>query len=67
MKDRNEVELKVGDLVDCWPDANSLCQHEFTGTVRSFRPDSDGSPLASVADGDDDVYDFESHELEKVG
>lgn len=63
MKDKNNTDLRAGDLVNCYPDAESIADHEFTGRIKRFRL-MGGIVLAVVVDQNDACYDMESHELE---
>ena len=61
MKDKNGIELNVGDRVIAF---NPETQIEFMGTVEVIKKDTDGSYYAEVSDQDYDVFCLTSEDLE---
>lgn len=66
MKDRDGFDLEMGDYVLVTPDKDNLAQNEFAGFVESIYTDSHGNEIARVKDQEENVFECESHELEKL-
>lgn len=65
-KDFNFVDklgnpIKVNDcvVVDDPPNGNEFWSHSFAGNVEALSLDTDGTPYATIMDGDNCVYDID--------
>ena len=62
MKDKNGVEIDIGDEVEVpEPNSTDMYNNEFVGRVSDFRND-----MVTVEDQDGDCWDIEPERLEVI-
>lgn len=66
MKDKDAFDLEQGDYVLVTPGENNLAKEPFNGIIQSIRWDSYDNEIATVLDENDNPFECESPELEKM-